>query len=723
LPEIFKLVNSLMDWLKNNHPAVIIVATYCLGFGIFVYAAFSQFVSWDSWWHLRMGQDLLFNGMSPRVDHYSFTFPGHPISSVPYPFQIVLAMFVSVFGEPEGFQALRMFAFTIFMVAIYFYYRKIKAPWQIIVITLPFIFIFLLFRYNHIRAEIFDSTLVIVALILYLRASQSFSHKNLAIIAVFQLFWVNYHAPLLGYVIFFGLFLDKAIELLSGRGGAVSWPRWAGWGLLLFLIGFANPDLEHQFISVLGFSQDWSMLTELVPTNEFVPNNPFFFVFWLVSAYIAVSLLMQRQFGLALVCAIFAFQSWQSINIITISGVVVSCLLAFTLTRVDFVALFETIKPGIRRLVLLAGVLVAVSGVVLALTRAVDVRKLDNSDSFPRDTAMYLKQNHPQGGNILNRLRDGGYLIYHLAPEFKVYIDGRTNILYPLEFLKDFVALYRAQNFRSIRDEIDRYNIEFALYPLAEGLFPLADPTQSMSAEFVSREFILLSTRKNNFPVSSRMLYFPMCWDKGEQRVLTAELAKARQILPEDSPLLPVLETLIAFNNSTDSGQFFNSVSPARTVSPYQRRLLGYIALDYGFYANAFDYFQSVGENSTQDLLMQAYAALQMRDFDRVDDVLLVVLSDAWVLLNNQVLSVSEKAIAVTLLERYKTQRPLPGNFENRRALLKSELKRSNPALQLPLSEVVLKGDCEPVFSSPNVASILTCCNLTYLLFRKYLIK
>ena len=695
----------VMDWLKNNHPAVITVAIYCLGFAIFLYASYSPFISYDAYWHLKMGQDLLSNGLSPRIDHYSFTFPNQPISSAPYIFQIILSLFVSMFGLPEGFQLLKMFSFSIFMLAVYVYYREIKAPWQIICITLPYIFIFLLFRFNHVRSEIFDNVLVIVALILYLKASKSFTHRNLAYIAVLQLFWVNYHAAILGYVIFFGLFLDKAIEIITRKDDAISWQRWASWGFVIFVIGFINPDFSHQFFAVLSFSNEWAITTELTPTNQFEPNSPLLYVFWLVSCYIAISLVLQRQYGLALAGCIFAFQSWQSINIITISGVVVTSLLALSLTRVNFVELSKTIKPSIRILVISLGTVVAVSGILQSVSRATDVNKRDNSQYLPADIALYLKKNYPNGGNIFNRLRDGGYLLYHLSPEFKVYIDGRTNILYPVEFVKRFAALYASENFTSITDEIDRYNIEFAIYPLGMAWFPLTDNSHSMSAEYVSKEFILLSTRENNFPLSSRVLFFPMCWQEPNQQELAAEYVRANEILPNNSALLPLLKTLVELNNSVNPDEVFSSIDSRVASSHYHKRLLGYAALELKSYEHAFEFFRSIEKNDSLDLLMLAYASLNNQNYREAEGILRVLLSEAWAELTERNLGSDEQAIAVTLLGTLKKHQPLSSEFENQLVQMKQGLLKSFPSLKLPLNEVIPKGRCKAIFSNVTASN------------------
>src|SRR5690606_8838980 len=46
-------------------------------------------------------------------------------------------------------------------------------------------------------------------------------------------------------------------------------------------------------------------------------------------------------------------------------------------------------------------------------------------------TEHFLKNNY--SGNIINNYGVGGYLIYKLYPQGKVFIDGRTNILYDFE--------------------------------------------------------------------------------------------------------------------------------------------------------------------------------------------------------------------------------------------------------------------------------------------------
>jgi hypothetical protein len=64
--------------------------------------------AFDTFWHLQMGKDLLESGLSPWVDHYSFSYPGKEIYVVPVLFRLLLHQFVALFGESEGFYLVKL---------------------------------------------------------------------------------------------------------------------------------------------------------------------------------------------------------------------------------------------------------------------------------------------------------------------------------------------------------------------------------------------------------------------------------------------------------------------------------------------------------------------------------------------------------------------------------------------------------------------------------------
>ena len=73
---------------------------------------------------------------------------------------------------------------------------------------------------------------------LYLQAQKTFATKELVLIVLLMVFWMIYHSPIIGYIIIFGLFLDKAVNKLIHKNESFSWPQWFLWGALVFSTGF-----------------------------------------------------------------------------------------------------------------------------------------------------------------------------------------------------------------------------------------------------------------------------------------------------------------------------------------------------------------------------------------------------------------------------------------------------------------------------------------------------
>ena len=145
---------------------------------------------YDTFWHLQMGKDLVMNGLSPWVDHYSVTYLGKEIYPVPVMFQGLLYRFVSFFGEAQGFYYIKLLYITLMMSVLWLYFRKIKASTFIIVILLPLVVSAVSMRII-IRPEIFSNVLVVLCLILYLNAQKSFAVKEMLAICALLLFWTS----------------------------------------------------------------------------------------------------------------------------------------------------------------------------------------------------------------------------------------------------------------------------------------------------------------------------------------------------------------------------------------------------------------------------------------------------------------------------------------------------------------------------------------------------
>ena len=209
----------------------------------------SPIVAFDTFWHLQMGKDLVENDLSPWIDHYSVRYQGQEIYPVPVMFQVLLYKFVSTFGEQEGFYYIRLLYITLMMSALWLYFRRIQANASIVFVLLPLVISAISLRIL-VRPEIFSNVLVVICLILYLNAQKRFATKEMLAICLLLLFWTSYHSPVLGYIIIFGLFLEKAIFKLVHKDESLKWGQWLFWGVLIFSIGFTNLNLNGQ--SIIG---------------------------------------------------------------------------------------------------------------------------------------------------------------------------------------------------------------------------------------------------------------------------------------------------------------------------------------------------------------------------------------------------------------------------------------------------------------------------------------
>jgi hypothetical protein len=82
------------------------------------------------------------------------------------------------------------------------------------------------------------------------------------------------------------------------------------------------------------------------------------------------------------------------------------------------------------------------------------------SGQLPAQAASFLLQ-HPPPGSMWNAYDYGGYLIYRLWPEQKVFIDGRLETVYTPEFFLDYIRARRLP--AKFDDFVTRYDIGYVV--------------------------------------------------------------------------------------------------------------------------------------------------------------------------------------------------------------------------------------------------------------------
>jgi hypothetical protein len=132
----------------------------------------------------------------------------------------------------------------------------------------------------------------------------------------------------------------------------------------------------------------------------------------------------------------------------------------------------ETVKRPTARMVRLNQILLAVValGMLAKIVLALDPTLVAAAerDIFPVNAVAYLNEAQPQG-EMFNSYNWGGYLMVN-APQYKVYIDGRTD-LYG-ELVAEYVDIMTAEE--GWQQRLDAYNVNLVVIetesPLAEAL-------------------------------------------------------------------------------------------------------------------------------------------------------------------------------------------------------------------------------------------------------------
>jgi hypothetical protein len=84
-------------------------------------------------------------------------------------------------------------------------------------------------------------------------------------------------------------------------------------------------------------------------------------------------------------------------------------------------------------------------------------------DSMPAKGAADFVEAHRIGGRLFNQYQDGGYLIYRLAPQARVVVDGRADV-YGDRFIKDYIDVYLGA--AGWRAKFEDLGADFAVLPL-----------------------------------------------------------------------------------------------------------------------------------------------------------------------------------------------------------------------------------------------------------------
>lgn len=610
-----------MDWfekLEHRKASIVFAVTLVISATLTV-TSLKLFADFDVYWHLQMGKDWVESGLSPWKDHYSFTYPGSEIVSPPVLFQGMLYTLVDQLGEYEGFFVIRLTAFLLAVAAMLAWLRQIRAPVLVYCLVLPML-AFLLQMRSNVRPELFSYSLIILGLILYQRARPTLSLKTMLPIVGLLLFWTNYHSSILGYVIFSGLFIDAALRQASNRSPPYTWFNWAIWGTALLGIGFLNPGFQHAVLQFYFFPSEWKHLIQEYRSPNLYAAMPAVWVLLLITAFTILMLVKQRKFGFLAIALVFVYAGSNMARLVAPGGIAMLCLFSHVLTDMNLAPLLKKASPSRARLFALCSLLVFA---VPLLNGVMEARTFirENTEPFshmPWDLTEYMLVSG-KTGRIFNQYEVGGYLIHRLSQQNKIYIDGRTGILYPVEHHLTYMEATRSSEV--FATEVEKYDIDYALLDDSSTTAALMADA-GFELEFVDYQYALYSRGHGRFSGTGHLWAMPFCWDSETAAKLEAERKQANTLFPPHLTILELLSAASEFANSSNPKEYIEESASKAFVGDATRRFLGYRAIELDLDSFALSQFKEVAEKDIKDYLAASLLELRMDRPEVAEDIL-----------------------------------------------------------------------------------------------------
>ena len=479
----------MREFLQTRRLFVIVFAL-----GLFVMAS-RNVTDPDVWWHLRTGQLILQTGHVPRVDPYSFTRAGQRWIDHEWLSQILIYGLYRAGGWITPIAFFGAIAAAALMLA---YARSPGKPYVAAVVTL--LGAFAAAPSWGVRPQMLTFLLASVLLLLW---DRSYSRPGLLCwIPPIILLWANLHAGYALGIVFVILFaagdaLDAAFGLMARseltRRLKILTAVLAA-SLAVVAINPNGTSLYTYPFQTLHSSAMQRYITEWQsPDFHAGKHLPLLLMIMgsLLLPAISPHRLRPRDLLLLVVMTFAALISSRHIPIYVLVAVpMLSATLNAWIMEKHFSLPWRN-KPLPRpRAVLNACILV-----ILALSAAARLRYVSahqpavEAKEFPAAAVSYLRT-HRLSGPMLNHDNWGGYLIWHLAPQYPVFVDGRADV-YGDGFLKEFASVYFVQG-KNWQQLLETWGIQSVFLPPDAPLVTALGTIPSWTVAYADRQAVIM---------------------------------------------------------------------------------------------------------------------------------------------------------------------------------------------------------------------------------------
>jgi hypothetical protein len=419
---------------------------------IIVIADAGRWADPDLWGHLVFGRLILMRGHLPPRDIYSYSAAGLPWHDHEWLSEVLLALCLNSFGV-VGLKLMKLAATAATITLLAMGAAETGAPilLQMVVLTTSAIALAPMMQF---RPQLFDFIALSALLLLLARDSYRRAGRLWPAIPMFAL-WANLHGGFfVGLAVLAVYAAVIAIEDSVAGEGLVRATRLGGVTAGCILATLLNPDGIGDWRTVMhtmrnpltrAVISEWQPLTfKIAELWQKSPGTAINFAVVIVPMIaLAVCFVMRPRGGdlalvvIAAMMGIAAYLVVRNLALLAIASVTPLCrhaALALESTRFGKPA---PLAPRRRSQEVLVG--------AIALTMAVSTGLFSTGlpDSFPQPRgAVAFMHAHGLRGNVLCDFGWGEYLIFHLAPESKVFIDSRYDMVYPQKVLADYFDFF-----------------------------------------------------------------------------------------------------------------------------------------------------------------------------------------------------------------------------------------------------------------------------------------
>jgi len=426
---------------------------------VFIFGYFSvQIWDPDFWWHLKTGEYIYQTGSLPKTDPFAYTsLPPDPTNEVLKKQEFTLTQYwlaelifywmYHFFGF-QGIIFLRASIFTLLILLIYLSIRR-EGPGFYCAIGLLIPATLILHHYTGERPQLLSFIFSFLLVYLMEGFRKNKTVKYLFPIPLIMLFWANLHGGfILGLLIIMGYLFSDIIKHLVKRFGQPLPPRLLRAltiaCILSILFSCINPN-GYAVISILMSPEktlqsadivEWYSPLYFLFSINFGHDLIIYFILFSMSLLLFLANIKKIDLTDIAIFVGFAAMSLSAARFVPFFTPVATLMIARyglrTVEKLSNAEVFSNIKKVIVKS--LSHIKCFAFQILLPITLSIIVifilikGNLFESGvrrgMYPERAVKFLKDNKLPG-NMFNPYVWGGYLIWSLYPEYKVFIDGR----------------------------------------------------------------------------------------------------------------------------------------------------------------------------------------------------------------------------------------------------------------------------------------------------------